>query len=105
MGTSKIKKGDLVRVTIGKDKGREGKVDRVVDSGQAVVVAGLNQYKKHIKPQGENRPGEIVTLSRPLAMGKIGVICPKCKQITRVGFGLIKEKKVRVCRKCDQPID
>lgn len=98
----KIKKGDLVKVTAGKDKGREGKVERVwIDK---ILVPGVNQYKKHVKPQGEGRPGEIVTLSRPLPVGNVALVCPKCKQQTRVGYKFINDKKVRICRKCKNEI-
>lgn len=98
----KIKKGDTVKVTAGKDKGREGKVERAwIDK---ILVLGVNQYKKHVKPQGEGRPGEIVTLSRPLPVGNVALVCPKCKQQTRVGYKFINGKKVRICRKCKNEI-
>lgn len=100
----KIKKGDLIRVTAGRDRGREAKVEKVYPADSLVLVPGVNQYKKHVKPQGEGRPGEVVTLSRPLSLGKVALVCPKCKQITRVGYRFDKDKKVRVCRKCDQDI-
>jgi len=98
----KIKKGDLVKVTAGKDKGREGKVERAwIDK---ILVPGVNQYKKHVKPQGEGRPGEIVTLPRPLPVGNVALVCPKCKQQTRVGYKFINDVKARICRKCKNEI-
>jgi large subunit ribosomal protein L24 len=101
----KIKKGDLLAVTAGKDKGRQGKAEQVFRQKNMVLIAGVNQYKKHKKPQGENRPGEIVTITKPLPVGKLALICPKCKQPTRVGYRIIEGKKNRVCRKCDADID
>ena len=98
----KIKKGDLVKVTAGKDRGREGKVERVW--ADKILVPGVNQYKKHVKPQGEGRPGEIVALPRPLPVGNVALVCPKCKQQTRVGYKFINDKKVRICRKCKNEI-
>lgn len=98
----KIKKGDLIRVTAGKDRGREGKVERAWPD--KILVPGVNQYKKHVKPQGEGKPGEIVTLARPLPVGNVALVCPKCKQQTRVGYKFINDKKVRVCRKCKNEI-
>lgn len=100
----KLKKGDTIQVTAGKDLKKTGKIERVYVAEGTVLVPGLNQYKKHVKPQGENRPGEVVTLSRPLGLGKVALVCPKCKQITRVGYRFDKDKKIRVCRKCDQDI-
>lgn len=101
----KIKKGDMVKVTAGKDKGREGKVERVDRKDSTVVLPGINQYKKHRKKTGPDRPGEIITLDRPVRMANIALICPKCKQPTRVGFITANNKKSRICRKCDTIID
>lgn len=100
----KIKKGDLIRVTTGRDKGREVKVERVFPKKGLVLAVGVNQYKKHRKPMGD-KPGEVVTLDRPIDVSKIALVCPKCKQPTRVGYKIIDNKKIRICRKCDQDID
>jgi|SRR3989344_1617000 len=101
----KLKKGDLVQVTVGKDSGRQGRIERVFADKGTILVPGLNQYKKHRKSQGENRPGEIVTLDRPLAVAKVALVCPKCKQPTRIGYRVQDSEKVRICRKCDNLID
>jgi len=99
----KIRKGDKVQVLAGKDRGRQGQVERVWPSEELVLVPGLNMYKKHVKKQGE-RAGEIVQKPRPFTAGKVAVVCPKCKQPTRIGYQVISGKKVRVCRKCDATI-
>lgn len=96
----KVKRGDLVKVTVGKDRGKESKVEKVYLADQKVLLLGINQYKKHQKPKGEGRPGEIVTASRPLPVDNVALVCPKCKQLTRVGYRFLETKKVRVCRKC-----
>lgn len=101
----KIKKGDTVIIAAGKDRGRQGQVARVFAKDGTILVPGLNQYKKHKKSQGENKPGEILTISRPYNAAKVVLVCPKCKQQTRVGFRWENEKKVRVCRKCDAVIN
>jgi large subunit ribosomal protein L24 len=101
----KLRKGDQIIVTAGKDRGRTGQVEQVFPLEMRVLVPGVNQYKKHRKPQGENRPGEIVTLSRPLNMGNIAMICPKCKLPTRIGIRLDGDKKIRICRKCKNDLD
>jgi large subunit ribosomal protein L24 len=100
----KIKKGDNVKIMSGKDRGREGKVEKVFLKEEKVLVPGLNQYKKHRKPQGEGKPGEILTLNRPISVAKLALMCPKCKQPTRVGYRFLAEKKIRVCRKCEADI-
>lgn len=93
----------------GKDKGRSGRVEKVFPQTNTIVVPGINEYKKHRKPvsaaAGQERPGEIVTLVRPLAASKVAVVCPKCKLITRVGYRMDGDKKVRICRKCDNDLD
>lgn len=92
-------------VTVGKDRGRTGQVERVMLEDRLVVVPGINTYKKHRKPAGQDRPGEIVTLVRPLSVAKVALVCPKCKQPTRVGYRIQDGKKIRVCRKCDQDVE
>ena len=104
----KLKKGDLVQVTVGKDSGRQGRIERVFLDRGAILVPGLNQYKKHRKPQGPaetGRPGEIITLDRPLAVAKVALVCPKCKQLTRIGYRVQGLEKVRICRKCNNTVD
>ena len=101
----KLKKGDTVIISAGKDRGKQGQVERVFVKEGTILVPGLNMYKKHKKSQGENKPGEILNLSRPYTISKVALVCPKCKQPTRVGFKWENDKKVRVCRKCDAVID
>lgn len=102
----KLKKGDKVKVTVGKDRGRKGVVEKVFPKEDKVLVARLNIYKKHVKPQGEGKPGGIIEISRPLSVAKVALVCPKCKQQTRIGFRLEKGKaKSRICKKCKQTID
>ncbi len=101
----KLKKNDQIQVTTGKDRGRSGKIEKVFPEKRLILVQGVNQFKKHRKPQGEGKPGEILTLSRPLQVSKVALVCPKCKQPTRVGYRINNDKKVRVCRKCNADID
>lgn len=101
----KLKKGDTVQVLTGRDRGRQGKIERIFPGDGTIIVPGLNQYKRHRKPQGEGRPGEILTLDRPLAISKVALVCPKCKQSTRIGWRIISGKKGRICSKCGNAID
>src|SRR3989344_5751766 len=96
----KLKKGDTVMITVGKDKGKQGKVERVYPKDGTVLVPGVHEYKKHVKRQGE-RPGEILTLARPTNIANVALICPKCKQRTRVGYRIVNDQKNRICRKCE----
>lgn len=100
----KIKKGDTVVMLAGKDRGREAKVEKVLVKENRLLLPGLNQYKKHRKPM-QGQPGEIVTLSRPVTVAKVALVCPKCKKPTRVGYEVTGDKKLRICRKCKAKID
>lgn len=101
----KIKKGDTVKVITGKDKGKTGKVERVLLKKNKVLVAGINIYKRHLKPQGQSKPGGIIDLGKPLNISNVCLICPKCGKPTKIGFLIDKSKlKQRICKKCQQII-
>ena len=100
----KIKKGDKVKILQGKDSTKDGKVEKVFLKAGKVLVGGLNVYKKHQKARGEGKPGGIVSLSRPLAVSKIALVCPKCEKQTRVGYKVTGKEKVRICKKCGEQI-
>lgn len=101
---SKYIKGDNVRVVKGKDKGKEGKVERVFPSKQLVGIAGINQYKRHVKARTARQRSEVVTITRPLPVSNVAFICPKCSKMSRVGFRFVENKKVRICKKCEEVI-
>lgn len=96
----KIKKGDKVKIQAGKDRGREGTVELVLEKTNEVLVGGINIFKKHSKPRKEGDKGGIIDKSRPLAVAKVALICPKCGRITRVGYHLVGDDKRRICLKC-----
>lgn len=98
----KIKKGDKVLVTVGKDRGKNFSVEKVFPKTGEILLTGANLFKKHLKPRGEGKPGGIVDIPRPLSVGKVALICPKCNQPARIGFvnNEGEEKSMRVCKKC-----
>lgn len=100
----KIKKGDTVKVITGKDKGREGKVERVYKKSGKVLLPAINIYKKHIKKSEQTPQGGVVELPRALAVSKVMLVCPVCKKTTRVNYLVEKNKKYRVCKKCKSRI-
>ena len=102
----KFKKGDTVKITIGKDKGREGKIETIDVKKLVAVIPGVNIYKKHVKgsPTDSSQKGGIYEIPRPLPFSKIALICPKCKKQTRVGFRVLQKEKVRICKKCGKEI-
>lgn len=100
----KLKIGDTVIISAGKDKGREGKIEKIFPKKGRVLVPGVNIYKKHVKGS-QGQKGGIYDIPRPLPFSKVALVCPRCKKATRVGFSVLKDEKVRVCRKCQKEID
>lgn len=100
----KIKVGDTVKVTLGKDKGREGKVEMVLPKRNSVIVPEVNMYKKHVKGQQGGVKAGMYDIPRPLNLAKVALICPNCKKQTRVGMEVVKGEKFRICKKCGKKI-
>ena len=100
----KLKKGDQIIVIAGKDKGTKGKIEKVYPSQNTVVVPGVNIYKRHKKKRDEKHPGGIVSIPRAIDISKIMLVCPSCGAMTRIGYKILKDEKVRICRKCEQKI-
>lgn len=100
----KIKKGDKIKIIIGKDKGKEGVVEKVYRKSNKILVMGINLYKRHLKKSDKFPQGGIVDVPRPILVSKVMLVCPKCKKTTRVGYQIEKNKKVRICKKCKSAI-
>jgi len=100
----KIKKGDKVKMTIGKDKGKEGIVEKVYINANKVLITGLNLYKRHVKKNEKMPQGGIIDIPRAVNASKLALICPKCAKVTRVGYKIEKNKKYRICKKCESKI-
>lgn len=100
----KIKKGDTVLITKGKDGGKSGKVALVIPSSGKLVIYGLNQFKKSVKPKKQGEKGQIISVARPFSASNVLLVCPSCGKGSRVGFKTEGGKKVRVCKKCNGSI-
>ena len=100
----KLRKNDEVKVLRGKDAGKTGKLERIFTKEMKVIVSGINQYKRHVKARAQGQQSEIITITKPLPVSQVALVCPKCKQQTRVGYTVEKDKKIRVCRKCGKEI-
>ncbi len=102
MSKLNIKKGDTVMVISGKSKGKTGKVLEVSPKEGKVIVEKANIVTKHVKPRRQGETGGRIEAEGPLYACKVQVICPKCKQPTRVGFKTLEDgSKVRVCKNKD----
>src|SRR5690348_4075443 len=100
----KLIKNDEVKIVAGKDKGKSGKVEKVFTKEGKVLVEGVNQFKRHVKARVQGQTSEIMTITKPLPIANVQLVCPKCKKLTRVGYKMEKDKKVRICRKCEKEI-
>ena len=101
-----IRKGDTVKVIAGKDRGKTGKVLRSVPEKSRVVVEKVNMVKKAMRPTQQNPQGGIMSVEASIHVSNVMVICPECKQPTRVSHRVNEAgKKVRVCKKCGKDID
>mgnify|MGYP000915242344 CR=1 FL=1 len=98
----RIKKGDQVQIIAGKDKGKKGKVLRTLPSVEKIVVEGLNMMKKHVRPRREREQGQRVEIAAPMPVSNVMLICPSCGKMTRVGYAVTKQRKSRVCKKCNK---
>ena len=105
-----VKTGDTVVVISGKDKGKEGKIQKAFPAEGKIVVEGVARVKKHQKPRGQGLPGGIVEKEAAIPACKVMLVCPACKKATRVAHKFVeaegqKPQKVRACKKCGATID
>ena len=114
--TMKIKKGDVVQVLAGKDRGKQGRVLEARPREQRVIVEGVNIAKRHTKPRpmrDSSRmggagiiPGGIVEKPVPLDVSNVMLVCTNCDKPTRVGSGVRSDgTKIRTCKKCGSEIE
>ena len=92
----RLRVGDLVQVISGKEKGKKGKITKILRDRDLVVVEGVNLVKRHTKPNAQNDKGGIVTKEAPLFSSKVMPIDPTTGKPTRVKIKVEGEKKVRV---------
>ncbi|KKT90887.1 MAG: 50S ribosomal protein L24 [Candidatus Jorgensenbacteria bacterium GW2011_GWA2_45_13] len=100
----KIKKGDKVKIISGKDKGKEGKVIKILQATGRISVEGINVYKKHVRPKRQEEKGEVVSVTRPFSFSNVMLVCPACGKATRGAFSVEDAKKTRICKKCGATI-
>ena len=104
----KIRREDMVIVISGKDRGKTGKVTRVDPDKDRVYVEGLNMMKRHTKPRppsstdraARGQSGGILEIAQPLSLSKVMIVCPECKEPTRIGHEkLASGERVRTCKR------
>ena len=96
----KLRKGDTVRVITGKDKGKEGTVERVLPADNKVIVSGVNTAARHQRARRANEQGGIIDRDMPIHVSNVMILCDKCGA-TRIAVRIEDDgKKQRICRKC-----
>jgi len=101
-----LKKDDRVKVIAGKDKGKIGKVLKVHQKKNRVLVENINKIKRHSRPSAQNRQGGIVEREAAIHWSNVMLMCNKCMSPVRIKTQILEDgKKKRVCRKCDEFID
>lgn len=99
----KIRKDDTVEIIAGKDKGKRGKIIRVIRDKDRVIVAGANIVKKAMRKRSQQDRGGIVEIEAPLHVSNVMIVCKKCGP-TKIGYKIDGDKKTRVCRKCGEAL-
>jgi len=101
----KIRKGDTIQVVKGKDKGKKGRVMRIIPETGRALVEGINMAKKHKRRSQQNQQGGIVSIEMPISIANIMLLCKSCSKPVRVGFKLANDKtKSRFCKSCNEVI-
>jgi len=102
-----IRRNDTVVVTAGKDRGKRGRVLKVVPDRNRVVVEGVNFIKRHTKPNPQRQiKGGVVEREASLHASNVQLVCPECSQPTRLGRRVLEDgRKIRICRKCEGVVD
>ncbi len=97
---TKLRKGDSVIVLTGTDKGKKGKIDKVLRDAGKVVIAGINEHNKHKRPKKVGEKGQLIKIAMPINASNVALFCTTCKKGVRIGALIEGNKKSRVCVTC-----
>jgi large subunit ribosomal protein L24 len=102
-----VRRNDTVLVTAGKDRGKRGRVLKVLRDKNRLIVEGVNFIARHTKPNPQkNIKGGVVKREASLHASNVQIVCPECGNRTRIGHKLVGDgRKVRICRKCQGVVD
>lgn len=101
----KLKKNDLIQVIKGDDKGKKGKVLKILPGAKRVIVEGVNLVKKHKRKTQQDQQGGIVSIELPINIANIMILCKRCNQPVRVGFKTLNDgSKYRICKGCAEAL-
>jgi len=100
----KIKKGDQVLVIAGKDIGKIGTIEKIINKTNKAKVKGINLYKKHSKASRKSPKGGVISIEAPISLSNLAPICSACGKKTSFSIKIGEKKRVRICRKCKAEI-
>ncbi len=101
----RIRKNDTVMIIKGRDRGKTGRVMKVLPGQMRAIIEGRNLIKKHSRKSQKNPQGGIIQMESPIQLSNLMPVCPKCNKPARVGSIIEKDgKKLRVCKKCKEAL-
>ncbi|MDE2990745.1 MAG: 50S ribosomal protein L24 [Chloroflexota bacterium] len=102
----RLRKGDTVEVLTGRDRGRQGVIDRVVPETGHLVVEGINVRKRHTKPRAMGQRAGIIEFNAPLDASNVMLVCQHCGARSRIGIRVSRRGvRTRYCKSCNEPLD
>jgi large subunit ribosomal protein L24 len=102
----RIRQNDIVRVIRGKDRGKVGKVIRVLPDKKKVIVEKVNMVKRHVRPSDVNPQGGIIEKESPIFITNVMIMCDRCNKPVRVGYKITDGgEKFRYCKICEEVIE
>ena len=106
MQRAHVRRGDTVAVIAGKERGKRGKVLRILTADGRVLVEKINMVKKHQRPTQKLRQGGIIEREGALALSNVQLVCGRCDKPVRTGIKMLADgRKLRACKRCGEPID
>jgi large subunit ribosomal protein L24 len=106
MALRRLRKDDTVMVMTGRERGKTGKVLRILAEKDRVIIERVNLVKRHTKPRGVQSPGGIVEKEASIHLSNVLPVCGRCNKATRVGARRLEDGRgVRVCRRCHEQLD
>ncbi|MDP3786717.1 MAG: 50S ribosomal protein L24 [Candidatus Omnitrophota bacterium] len=101
----RIRKNDTVMIIKGRDRGKTGRVMKILPQEMRAIIEGRNLIKKHSRKSQRNPQGGIIQMESPIQLSNLMPVCHKCNKPARVGSIIEKDgKKLRVCNKCKEAL-
>jgi large subunit ribosomal protein L24 len=101
-----IRKNDSVMIIAGRERGKTGKVLRIISDKGAAIIERVNLIKRHTRPKGPQQPGGIVEKEAAIHASNLMIMCDKCNAPVRIGRKILADgKKIRICRRCGEALD